>query len=78
MTPPEQASPLAASPEADALRLELTDRAKAAGATRAVIGSALGVSGREAKRHAHKLRDQVKRAEALKPAAAEKAAALGA
>lgn len=52
MTPPEQAFPLAASPEADALRLELTDRAKAAGATWAVIGATLGLSGREAKRAA--------------------------
>lgn len=43
----------------------LIDRAKQNGATWAVIGSTLGMSGREAKRHAHKLRGQVKRASLL-------------
>lgn len=65
MTPPEQDSSLAASPEANALRLELIDRAKANGATWAVIGATLGMSGREAKRHAHRLREEVRRASLL-------------
>ena len=62
---PEQAFSLAAGPEADALRLELIDRATGTGATWAVIGRALGMSGREAKRHAHRLRGRVKRASLL-------------
>ena len=69
MPTPEQVFSLAASPEADVLRLELIDRAKGNGATWAVIGATLGMSGREAKRHAHKLRERVKRASL--PAAGE-------
>jgi hypothetical protein len=55
-----------------ALELELIDTAKAGGASWAVIGATLGMSGREAKRAAHKLRSRVKRAaitEALESAA---------
>ena len=59
---PGRAPSLAASPEAAALRLELIDRAKDNGAPWATIGTFLGMTGREAKRHAHKLRDQVRRA----------------
>lgn len=62
---PEQDSSLAAGLDRQALRLELIDRAKQNGATWAVIGRTLGMSGREAKRHAHKLRSQVKRASLL-------------
>ena len=65
MTQPEQDSSLAADLDRQALRLELIDRAKQNGATWAAIGATLGMSGPEAKRHAHKLRDQVKRASLL-------------
>ncbi len=81
MTPPEQDSPLAAMASAVAdgylpsdlekaiLTLELIDKARshpAMPASWAVIGRVLGgISGREAKRRAHKLREQVKRAQAL-------------
>ena len=61
MTPPEPALSLAASPDITALRLDLIDRAKGNGATWAVIGTALGMTGREAKRHAHRLRKQARR-----------------
>lgn len=67
---------LAASPEADSLRLELIDRARGNRASWRVIGLTLGMSGPEAKRHAKKLRERVKRAmvaEAVKPAATEEA-----
>ena len=47
------------------IRLELIDRAKGNGASWAVIGSWLGMTGPEAKRHAHKLRERVKRAQLL-------------
>ena len=62
VTTPEPAPFPAASPDPAALRLDLIDRAKGNGATWAVIGTALGMTGREAKRHAHKLRKQARRA----------------
>lgn len=46
----------------DQAALDLIDRAKANGATWNTIGAALGMSGREAKRHAHKLRTRTRRA----------------
>ncbi len=62
MTLPERGSSLAAVPDPAALRLDLIDRAKGNGATWAVIGATLGMTGREAKRHAHRLRKQARRA----------------
>lgn len=78
MTPPEQPFSLAAdlsSVIADenlpqdvrsaAASLALMDRAKRNGATWAVIGKTLGISGREAKKRAHGLREKVRRAQLL-------------
>ena len=81
MTPPEEVSPLAAMVgtladgylpsdlEKAILTLELIDKARshpAQPASWAVIGRVLGgMSGREAKRHVHKLRERVKRASLL-------------
>lgn len=47
-----------------AAHLSLMDRAQRNGATWAVIGAALGVSGREAKKRARGLREKVRRAAA--------------
>jgi DNA-binding transcriptional MerR regulator len=46
----------------DIRRLELIRHAKDRGASWAVIGATLGMTGREAKRHAHKLETQARRA----------------
>lgn len=46
----------------DTAALDLIDRAKAGGATWNTIGAALGMTGREAKRHAHKLRGRTRQA----------------
>ena len=67
--PPERSLSLAAGNSAaagtplrhDTAALALIDRAKANGATWNTIGTALGMTGREAKRHAHKLRTRTRR-----------------
>jgi hypothetical protein len=78
---PEQAPPVAAYSLASvatdetyppdvrsaAAQLALIDRAMGNGATWAVIGRTLGISGREAKKRAHGLREKVKRAVAGGP-----------
>ena len=46
-------------------RVEAVDEALKAGASWAAIGSVYGLSGREAKKKIHGLREQVKRAERL-------------
>ena len=46
-------------------RVETVDKALAAGVTWAAIGAVYGLSGREAKKKVHGLREQVKRAERL-------------
>ena len=50
-----------------AAQLALIGRAMGNGATWAVIGRTLGISGREAKKRAHGLREKVKRAVAGRP-----------
>jgi hypothetical protein len=54
------------SPEAglhrDVRRLQLIQEAKNRGASWAVIGATLGMTGREAKRHAHQLATRARRA----------------
>jgi hypothetical protein len=78
MTSPEPAPPFAADlasvitdegypPDvrSAAAQLALIDRAMGNGATWAVIGRTLGISGREAKKRAHGLREKVKRAVAM-------------
>ena len=70
MISPEPSPSLAASLEVNVLRLELIDRARSHPvhpASWAVIGRTLGMSGREAKRHVHKLRAEVKRAQLTEP-----------
>ena len=62
MTPRPEENLFAAAEDGTAARLELIDRAKANGATWAVIGATLGMSKEEAKRHARRLRDQARRA----------------
>ena len=62
MTPsPEQPSSPAAA-YGTARRLQLIETAKARGATWATIGATLGMTGPEAKRHAHRLRRETRRA----------------
>ena len=74
---PEQDSPLAEMISAVAggkavtaldiarARVETVDEALKAGVTWAAIGAVYGLSGREAKKKVHGLREQVKRAERL-------------
>ena len=74
---PDQDSPLAAMVSAIAdgkpvtaldiarARVEAVDQALKAGATWAAIGAVYGISGREAKKKVHGLREQVKQAERL-------------
>lgn len=76
-TPDAQPSPLAAMITAIAggkpvtaldvarARVEAVDEALKAGASWAAIGAVYGLSGREAKKKVHGLREQVKRAERL-------------
>ena len=75
--PAEEASPLAAMISAIAggkpvtaldvarARVEAVDEALKAGASWAAIGAIYGISGPEAKKRVHGLREQVKRAERL-------------
>jgi hypothetical protein len=76
-TPPEPDSPLAAMVTAIAggkpvtaldiakARVEAVDAALRSGVSWAAIGAIYGISGREAKKKIHGLREQVKRAERL-------------
>ena len=77
MTAQEQDSPLAAMVTAISAgkpvtaldvaraRVEAVDTALKAGASWAAIGAVYGISGREAKKRVHGLREQVKRAQRL-------------
>lgn len=65
---PDQDSPLAAmitALDVARARVEAVDTALKAGATWAAIGTVYGLTGPEAKKRVHGLREQVKRAERL-------------